>query len=323
MNELNLDYKFSVAPMMGVTTSSARYMYRLISKEAVLFTEMIASQALHRGDFKKMLRKESIESPVILQVGGSDVNLLKYSTELANQYNYQGINLNVGCPSKKVSQGKMGACLMKEATLVKQCLEGMMSETSMDVSLKCRIGVDEFDTYEFFKSFISTVIESGIKIIFIHARKAYLKGLDPKRNRTLPPLKYDFVYKIKKEFPHIKFIINGGLDNIDDCLDQLNYLDGVMVGRSIQANPFFLEDVDSNFYNLEKIEIDRSFVVKKYFDYVKENIDLISTYELLSPLLALCFGVPGSKKFKQEINDLIRARDIQKLEYAYLNLIAA
>ena len=323
MNELNLDYKFSVAPMMGVTTSSARYMYRLISKEAVLFTEMIASQALHRGDFKKMLRKESIESPVILQVGGSDVNLLKYSTELANQYNYQGINLNVGCPSKKVSQGKMGACLMKEATLVKQCLEGMKSETSMDVSLKCRIGVDEFDTYEFFKSFISTVIESGIKIIFIHARKAYLKGLDPKRNRTLPPLKYDFVYKIKKEFPHIKFIINGGLDNIDNCLDQLNYLDGVMVGRSIQANPFFLEDVDAKFYRLEKIEIDRSFVVKKYFDYVKENIDLISTYELLSPLLALCFGVPGSKKFKQEINDLIRSRDIQKLEYAYLNLIAA
>jgi tRNA-dihydrouridine synthase A len=323
MNELNLDYKFSVAPMMGVTTSSARYMYRLISKEAILFTEMIASQALHRGDFKKMLRKETIESPVVLQVGGSDINLLKYSTELANKHNYQGINLNVGCPSKKVSQGKMGACLMKEANLVKQCLEGMKSETSIDVSLKCRIGVDEFDTYEFFKSFISTVIESGIKIIFIHARKAYLKGLDPKRNRTLPPLKYDFVYKIKKEFPHIKFIINGGLDNIDDCLDQLNYLDGVMVGRSIQANPFFLEDVDSKFYSLEKIEIDKSFVVKKYFDYVKENVDLISTYELLSPLLALCFGVPGSKKFKQEVNDLIRSRDIQKLEYAYLNLIAA
>jgi len=323
MNELNLDYKFSVAPMMGVTTSSARYMYRLISKEAILFTEMIASQALHRGDFKKMLRKETIESPVVLQVGGSDINLLKYSTELANKHNYQGINLNVGCPSKKVSQGKMGACLMKEANLVKQCLEGMKSETSIDVSLKCRIGVDEFDTYEFFKSFISTVIESGIKIIFIHARKAYLKGLDPKRNRTLPPLKYDFVYKIKKEFPHIKFIINGGLENIDDCLDQLNYLDGVMVGRSIQANPFFLEEVDSKFYNLEKIEIDRSFVVKKYFDYVKENVELISTYELLSPLLALCFGVPGSKKFKQEVNDLIRSRDIQKLEYAYLNLIAA
>ena len=323
MNELNLDYKFSVAPMMGVTTSSARYMYRLISKEAILFTEMIASQALHRGDFKKMLRKETIESPVVLQVGGSDINLLKYSTELANKHKYQGINLNVGCPSKKVSQGKMGACLMKEANLVKQCLEGMKAETAIDVSLKCRIGVDEFDTYEFFKSFISTVIESGIKIIFIHARKAYLKGLDPKRNRTLPPLKYDFVYKIKKEFPHIKFIINGGLDNIDDCLDQLNYLDGVMVGRSIQANPFFLEDVDSKFYNLEKIEIDRSFVVKKYFDYVKENVDLISTYELLSPLLALCFGVPGSKKFKQEVNDLIRSRDIQKLEYAYLNLIAA
>ena len=200
MNELNLDYKFSVAPMMGVTTPSARYMYRLISKEAILFTEMIASQALHRGDFKKMLRKETIETPVILQVGGSDVNLLKYSTELANQYNYQGINLNVGCPSKKVSQGKMGACLIKEANLVKQCLEGMVSETSMDVSLKCRIGVDEFDTYEFFKSFISTVIESGIKIIFIHARKAYLKGLDLEGTVRYHHLNMTLFIKLKKNF---------------------------------------------------------------------------------------------------------------------------
>ena len=145
MNNLNVDYRFSVAPMMGVTTPSARYMYRLISKEAVLFTEMIASQALHRGDYKKLLRKENIEKPVILQVGGSDIGLLKYSTSLANKFDYQGINLNVGCPSKKVSQGKMGACLMKEAELVRDCLSGMREETSMDVSLKCRIGVDEFD----------------------------------------------------------------------------------------------------------------------------------------------------------------------------------
>ena len=157
MNNLNVDYRFSVAPMMGVTTPSARYMYRLISKEAVLFTEMIASQALHRGDYKKLLRKENIEKPVILQVGGSDIGLLKYSTSLANKFDYQGINLNVGCPSKKVSQGKMGACLMKEAELVRDCLSGMREETSIDVSLKCRIGVDEFDSYDFFRNFISTV----------------------------------------------------------------------------------------------------------------------------------------------------------------------
>ena len=184
-------------------------------------------------------------------------------------------------------------------------------------------GVDEFDSYDFFRNFISTVLESDVKVIFIHARKAFLKGLDPKKNRTLPELKYEFVYNIKKEFPEIKFIMNGGLTNIDDCIEQLKYLDGVMVGRAVQANPFFIKDVDHIFYGQSNIQVNKSDVVKKYFDYIKMNIETVSTYELLSPLLSLCFGVPGSKKFKQEVNELIRARDINKLEDTYLNLIAA
>ena len=323
MKELNLKYDFSVAPMMGVTTSSARYMYRLISSEAILFTEMIASQALYRGDHTKLLKKQSLENPVVLQVGGSDAELLKYSTSLANQFDYQGINLNVGCPSKKVSQGKMGACLMKEADLVKNCIANMIKESSADVSLKCRIGVDEFESYNFFKNFISIIAESGCRLIFVHARKAFLKGLDPKKNRTIPPLKYEFVHQIKKDFPDIKFVINGGLTSIEDCHKQLKYVDGVMVGRSIQANPFFLENVDYEFYGKDSRSIDKVFIVKKYFDYIKDNIETVSTYELLSPLLALCFGVPGSKKFKQQVNDLIRARDIKRLEDTYINLIAA
>ena len=323
MKKLNLNYNFSVAPMMGVTTSSARYMYRLISSEAVLFTEMIASQALYRGDYKKLLKKQSLESPVVLQVGGSDTELLKYSANLANKFNFQGINLNVGCPSKKVSQGKMGACLMKEASLVKDCLTSMIKESSVDVSLKCRIGVDEFETYDFFREFISNISESGCSLVFVHARKAFLKGLDPKKNRTIPPLKYEFVYKIKKDFPNIKFVMNGGLNSIEDCQEQLKYVDGVMVGRAIQANPFFLQNIDEVFHGKVSKSIDKAFIVKKYFDYVKENIELVSTYELLSPLLALCFGVPGSKKFKQEVNDLIRARDIPRLEHTYLSLVAA
>ena len=323
MKELNLKYDFSVAPMMGVTTSSARYMYRLISSEAILFTEMIASQAIYRGDHTKLLKKQSLENPVVLQVGGSDAELLKYSTSLANQFDYQGINLNVGCPSKKVSQGKMGACLMKEADLVKGCISDMIKESSVDVSLKCRIGVDEFESYDFFKNFISIISESGCKLIFVHARKAFLKGLDPKKNRTIPPLKYEFVHQIKKDFPDIKFVINGGLTSIEDCHKQLKYVDGVMVGRSIQANPFFLENVDYEFYGKDSRSIDKVFIVKKYFDYIKDNIETVSTYELLSPLLALCFGVPGSKKFKQQVNDLIRARDIKRLEDTYINLIAA
>ena len=323
MQNLNLNYNFSVAPMMGVTTSSARYMYRLISSEAILFTEMIASQALYRGDHEKLLKKQSLESPVVLQVGGSNSDLLRYSTNLANQYSYQGINLNVGCPSKKVSQGKMGACLMKEANLVKECVSSMIKESSIDVSLKCRIGVDEFESYDFFKEFISTVAESGCKIIFVHARKAFLKGLDPKKNRTIPPLKYEFVHQIKQDYPDLKFIMNGGLNSIEECHTQLKYVDGVMVGRAIQANPFFLEKIDNEFYGKDLKTIDKIFIVRKYFNYIKNNVELVSTYELLSPLLALCFGVPGSKKFKQQVNDLIRARDIKSLENTYLNLLAA
>ncbi len=323
MQNLNLNYNFSVAPMMGVTTSSARYMYRLISSEAILFTEMIASQALYRGDHEKLLKKQSLESPVVLQVGGSNSDLLRYSTNLANQYSYQGINLNVGCPSKKVSQGKMGACLMKEASLVKECVSSMIKESSIDVSLKCRIGVDEFESYDFFKEFISTVAESGCKIIFVHARKAFLKGLDPKKNRTIPPLKYEFVHQIKQDYPDLKFIMNGGLNSIEECHTQLKYVDGVMVGRAIQANPFFLEKIDNEFYGKDLKTIDKIFIVKKYFNYIKNNVESVSTYELLSPLLALCFGVPGSKKFKQQVNDLIRARDIKSLENTYLNLLAA
>jgi len=298
-------------------------MYRLISSEAILFTEMIASQALYRGDHEKLLKKQSLESPVVLQVGGSNSDLLKYSTNLANQYSYQGINLNVGCPSKKVSQGKMGACLMKEASLVKECVSSMIKESSIDVSLKCRIGVDEFESYDFFKEFISTVAESGCKIIFVHARKAFLKGLDPKKNRTIPPLKYEFVHQIKQDYPDLKFIMNGGLNSIEECHTQLKYVDGVMVGRAIQANPFFLEKIDNEFYGKDLKTIDKIFIVKKYFNYIKNNVESVSTYELLSPLLALCFGVPGSKKFKQQVNDLIRARDIKSLENTYLNLLAA
>ena len=322
-NKTTLNYKFSVAPMMGVTTSSARFMYRLISKEAILFTEMIASQALFKGNKDKLLLKQKTESPVILQVGGSDKELLKYSVNLANNKNFQGINLNVGCPSKKVSKGKMGACLMKESDLVRDCISSMLQETDMDVSVKCRIGVDEFESFEFFRDFIDNVAQSGCQLFFVHARKAYLKGLDPKKNRTIPILKYEFVHKIKKEFPNLKIFINGGLNTMSDCIEQINFVDGVMVGRAIQSNPFFLEKVDNVFYGKEYQSTNREFIIKKYFDYIKLNIDRVSTYELLSPLLALCFGVPGAKKFKQQVNDLIRARDIETLESTYLNLIAA
>jgi tRNA-dihydrouridine synthase A len=217
----------------------------------------------------------------------------------------------------------MGACLMKEADIVRSCVKVMMRESSSEVSVKCRIGVDEFESYNFFKEFISNVSDSGCNTFFVHARKAFLKGLDPKKNRTLPPLRYDYVYKLKKEMPQLNIIINGGIQTLEECHNQLKSVDGVMVGRSIQVNPFFLEEVDHQFYNQKKSSLEKNQVIAKYFEYVKENIDTVSTYELLSPLLALCFGIPGSKKFKQEVNDLIRNKDLEKLENTYLSLIAA
>ena len=317
------NYKFSVAPMMGVTTPSARYLYRLISKKTLLWSEMIAAQALHKGDVNKLLSKNDIEHPVVLQVGGSEIDLLKNSAALAEKFQYDGINLNVGCPSKKVSQGNMGACLMKESDLVKDCISAMIQETSIHVSVKCRIGVDEFESYEFFKNFISTVAESGCDTFIIHARKAFLKGLDPKKNRTIPPLNYEYVYQVKKDFPNLKFIINGGFVNLQDCQNQLAKVDGIMVGRAIQSNPFLLTDVDELFYNQEPSKIDRLTVVKEYFDYIQSSFDHTSGYKLLSPLLAMCFGLPGSKKFKQDLNELIRTRDVARLKETYINLLAA
>ena len=317
------NYKFSVAPMMGVTTPQARYLYRLISKKVLLWSEMIAAQAIHKGDINKLLGKDDIENPVILQVGGSEIDLLKNSANLAEKFRYDGINLNVGCPSKKVSQGNMGACLMKESHLVKNCITAMIQETSIHVSVKCRIGVDEFESYEFFKNFVSTVAESGCDTFIIHARKAFLTGLDPKKNRTIPPLNYEYVYKIKKDLPDLKFIINGGFINLKDCQNQLSKVDGVMVGRAIQSNPFLLTNVDEVFYNQEPSKIDRLMVVKEYFDYIQSSFDHTSGYKLLSPLLAMCFGLPGSKKFKQNVNELIRSKDILKLKETYIDLLAA
>ena len=317
------NYKFSVAPMMGVTTPQARYLYRLLSKKVLLWSEMIAAQAIYKGDINKLLGKDDIENPVILQVGGSEVDLLKNSANLAEKFRYDGINLNVGCPSKKVSQGNMGACLMKESRLVKDCITAMIQETSIHVSVKCRIGVDEFESYEFFKNFISTVAESGCDTFIIHARKAFLTGLDPKKNRTIPPLNYEYVYKIKKDLPDLKFIINGGFINLKDCQNQLSKVDGVMVGRAIQSNPFLLTNVDEVFYNQEPSKIDRLMVVKEYFDYIQSSFDHTSGYKLLSPLLAMCFGLPGSKKFKQNVNELIRSKDILKLKETYIDLLAA
>ena len=319
---MKIDYRFSVAPMMGYTTPHARYFYRLLSKKSILFTEMVASQSLLKGDERSLVYKNKEENPTILQVGGSEENELIHSVNLADKYGFDGINLNVGCPSKKVQKGKFGACLMKEPNLVKKLVKSMINNTNLDVSVKCRTGVDNEDSYEFLKTFIGKISEAGCKTFFIHARKAILKGLSPSQNRTIPKLEYEKVYKLKKDFPESKIIINGGIIDLKNSYKFLDELDGIMIGRLVQKNPFILLDVDSSIYNMKDKKKDKKKLVRQYFNYINENIKNQSAYHLLSPLLGMFFEEPGAKKIRQKINDLIRFKQFNNLEKICINFVS-
>ncbi len=317
---MKTDYIFSVAPMMGYTTPHARYFYRLLSKKTILFTEMIASQALIRLNKNNKFEKNYIDNPVILQIGGNNERELIECCQIAKKFNYNSINLNIGCPSKKVQKGSFGACLMKDPLNVSRMIRSMIKESEIDVSIKCRLGVDNFDSYEFLKKFISINSDAGCKIFFIHARKALLKGLNPHQNRNIPELQYDKVYKIKEEFKDLKIIINGGINSLNECNEHLKYVDGVMLGRLIQSNPLILNEVDHIFFGSEKEKINKYLVIKDYFNYIRKKLGEDSIFRLLSPLLNIFFAVPNSKKIKSEINNNIKKFDIDKLERLFFEL---
>ena len=272
MNKKILERKFCVAPMMGYTTPYARNLYRILSKKTFLFTEMIASKTMMHSKNKNLIVQNDKQNPIALQVGGAEPEDLAKWAKTASLLNYDEINLNVGCPSKSVQKGKLGACLMKEKQLVKDCLNGMINSTNITVSLKCRIGIDDQVTYDFFRSFIDYIIKSEIKIIYVHARGAILKGLSPKNNRTIPPLKYEFVSKIKKDYPQIQFILNGGIDTLEKAYQYSIKYNDIMVGRLIQTNPFCLLKVDKMFFNENNKFNSYQKIVLEYFDYIKSSI---------------------------------------------------
>ena len=230
----------SVAPMMDCTDRHERYFLRLISKNVLLYTEMIVSEAIDRGDKKKLLEFNIKEKPVALQLGGSSPKLLSNATKVGEEFGYDEINLNLGCPSKKVQKNKFGACLMKEPNLVADCLNEMVSSTNLPVTVKTRIGYDNVEDYENIYNFVKLLSKTGIKTFIMHARKAMLGKFTPKQNLNIPPLKYDVVYKLKKDFPDLEIIINGGITSTDQIKDHLKKVDGVMIGRSIYHSPYFL-----------------------------------------------------------------------------------
>ena len=320
MNKKNLR-KFCIAPMMGYTTPHARNLYRILSKNSFLFTEMIPSGTmLHSKNIENIIENNN-HNPIALQVGGSNHRDLAKCTKIASRHSYDEINLNLGCPSKAVQKGRFGACLMKESELVSNCLDSMLNSSDIKVTVKCRIGIDNNTDYDFFYNFINKIQETGVTTIYIHARSAFLKGLSPKNNRTIPPLKYDYVMKIKENFPNIEFILNGGIDSLDKAKKLTNKYDGVMVGRLIQNNPFCLSKVDEIFFNEVCNKNKYNIIIGEYFQYIKARLNKDSIYRLLSPLLNIFFGVPNSKQFRSEINEKMRNHEIDKLENLFLKFV--
>ncbi len=316
-----IDRKFCIAPMMGYTTPYARNLYRILTKKTFLFSEMIATKTLIHSKNAQSIIANEMQNPIALQVGGSEYNDLKLSSKLAFELNYDEINLNVGCPSKAVQKGSFGACLMQDKTLVRNCLEAMQINKDIEVSIKCRIGIGRNFNYQFFEEFIDEILKSGIKLIYIHARNAILTGISPKENRTIPPLNYDFVSKIKSKYPEITFILNGGIDSLEKAFELSKLHDGVMIGRLIQNNPFCLKDVDRLFYNQTNNYIITENTIKDYFLSIKPKLGHDSVYRLLSPLLNIFFGIPNTKQFKSEIHSKMKERNFEKLEKIFLNFV--
>ena len=304
--------------MMGYTTPHARKLYRILSKKTFLFTEMIPSKTMIHSNKKDLIIENNNENPIALQVGGSDYNDLITCAKIAQNYNYNEVNLNVGCPSKAVQKGMFGASLMKHKKKVRICLESMIDNSNIEVTMKCRIGLGRKFNYEFFSEFIDEVTKSGIKIIYVHARNAILNGLSPKNNRNIPPLNYEYVTKIKKEYPQIQFILNGGINSLEEALQLSKNYDGVMLGRLIQNNPFCLSRVDNLFFEIISSKKVFNLIILEYFEYIKKRIQYDSIYRLLSPLLNIFFAIPNSKKIKLEIHDCMKNKEIFKLEKIFL-----
>ena len=240
--------KVSVAPMMDCTDRHDRYFLRLISKNVMLYTDMIVSEAIKRGDKKKLLSFNLKEKPLALQIGGSSPKILAEAAKIGEDFGYDEINLNLGCPSKKVQKNKFGACLMKEPNLVGECVNEMANVTSLPITVKTRIGIDDIEDYEYLKKFITIIKNAGTKTFIIHARRAILNKLTPKQNLNIPPLNYNFVYKIKKDFPNDAIIINGGIDSINKIQAHLKKVDGVMIGRAAYHSPYFLSEVEKEIF---------------------------------------------------------------------------
>ncbi|WP_274051222.1 tRNA dihydrouridine(20/20a) synthase DusA [Thalassomonas haliotis] len=299
----SISHKLSVAPMLDWTDRHCRYFYRVMSKKTVLYTEMVTTGAIlfGKGDY---LAFNEEEHPLVLQLGGSDPAAMTQCAKIAEQRGYDEININVGCPSDRVQNGRFGACLMAEPSLVAQCLEQMQAAVDIPITVKSRIGIDDQDSYEFLHRFINEVSLAGCQHFIIHARKAWLSGLSPKQNREVPPLDYQRVYQIKQDFPDLEISINGGIKSLAEAGEHLSHLDGVMIGREIYQNPYLLAQADQTLWQSSSPVISRAQVIDEMADYIDGYVsDGGRAWHVLRHMLGLCNGFAGARLFRRHLSD--------------------
>lgn len=290
--------------MLDWTDRHCRFFHRLLTKEAILYTEMVTTGAILYGDPARQLRFNSQEHPVALQLGGSEPQELAQCARIAQDYGYDEINLNVGCPSERVQKGAFGACLMAESQLIAECVSAMQAAVAIPITVKNRIGIDDQEDYADLHHFIDTVSQAGCQTFIIHARKAWLKGLSPKENREIPPLRYDLVYQIKQAFPALEIIINGGITTLEQCQQHLQHVDGVMVGREAYHNPWLLAQVDPLLYGTPAPLESRQAALLAMLPYVQAQLDAgVPLGHISRHLLGLFQGMPGARAFRRLISE--------------------
>jgi tRNA-dihydrouridine synthase A len=293
---------FAVAPMMDWTDSPCRVLHRCLSRHALLYTEMVTADAVLHGDRKRLLGFDAIEHPVALQLGGSDPAKLAEASKIAADFGYDEVNLNVGCPSDRVQSGRFGACLMREPSLVADCVAAMRKSVSLPVTVKCRIGVDEQDPEVALRALIDGCAAAGVTSFAIHARKAWLEGLSPKENRDVPPLDYPLVYRIKQERPHLTILVNGGIETLEQAEEHLRHADGVMMGRAAYQNPVLLAEVDARFFGAAPTDLDAA--VDAYAEHVERQLAQgARLHPLVKPMLGLFNGRPGARQFRRHLSE--------------------
>lgn len=290
--------------MLDWSDRHCRFFWRLISKHARLYTEMVTTGAIIHGDKDQHLTFNHEEHPVALQLGGSDAKALVECSKIGEDYGYDEINLNVGCPSQRVQNGSFGACLMKEPELVAECVSAMQSSVNIPITIKCRIGVDDHDDYEFFERFVSMNRQAGCKVFIVHARKAFLQGLSPKENRDVPPLHYDVACKIKQQYPELTIVVNGGINTHQACKEHLSQVDGVMIGREAYQNPMFLAEVDQRYFDASPNPVDSEILIQAFLDYAKRQQNAgVKLHHMTRHILGTFNGKPGARQWRRHLSE--------------------